>query len=305
MTRLTKADIDPILERLGEYDALLERRTGASLLQLACRASGVEERVVLELQDRVRIAAVPVQTGLGLIDGFSLTVAGIVSHLGFQSFVTESSDVAGLVEGIERGADVLMLADDYRFIALTPARSHVVDNAPATAHGFVAGVELMRGGLAGATALVLGCGPVGVAAAKALLGRGAEVALSDLRRERVQAALREIGAADAHRVRTEDDVPTALPRYELIFDATDAGGFIGPDHLGPNTLVAAPGLPCALTPEAMARHRERVLHDALEIGTATMAVQAAATLAGSLEAGDAGDAGEAGEAWEAREAGDR
>jgi hypothetical protein len=36
-------------------------------------------------------------------------------------------------------------------------------------------------------------------------------------------------------------------------------------------------MPCALTPDAMEKHRNRLIHDALEIGTATMAVQAAAS----------------------------
>ena len=47
-------------------------------------------------------------------------------------------------------------------------------------------------------------------------------------------------------------------------------------------MVAAPGMPCALTPDAMAENRNRVLHDALEIGTATMTVQAAAQATGIL-----------------------
>ena len=82
----------------------------------------------------------------------------------------------------------------------------------------------------------------------------------------------------------EDTPHTVFARYELIFDATNAGGFIEPAHLTPDTMLAAPGMPCALTPEAMAEYRDRVLHDALEIGTATMAVQAAAKLAMSAEA---------------------
>jgi hypothetical protein len=51
-------------------------------------------------------------------------------------------------------------------------------------------------------------------------------------------------------------------------------------------LVAAAGMPCALTPEAMAENRDRILHDALEIGTATMVVQAAAGLARWVDAGE-------------------
>ena len=286
MTRLKEADMDPILGRLEGYDARLKRKTGASLRQLACRAAGAEEALIMDLLERVRFAAVPVRAGLGLIAGFSDTVAGIVSHLGFQTFVTESCDVAGMAEGIERGGDVLMLADDDRFVAVTPEGRHVVDNTLATAQGFVAGLELMKGNLSGAPALVLGCGPLGVAAARALVERGAEVALCDPRHDRIMAALGQMGPGAADRIRIEDadDVPAALRGYELILDATNAGGFMESAHLGPNAVVAAPGLPCALTPEAMAECEERILHDVLEIGTATMAVQAAATLAMRAEA---------------------
>lgn len=283
MTRLKEDDIEHITRQLDGYDARLKRMTGVSLRQIACRAAGVDEALIIDVLDRVRIAAVPVTSGLGVIGGFSATVAAIVSHLEFETFVTESCDDAGIAEGLERGADILMLSDDERFVAITPGRKHVVDNSRATAQGFVAGLELMKGGLAGESVLVLGCGPVGVAAAKALIERGAEVALCDINQERALAALREIGQDASDRIRMEDTPHSALERYELIFDATNVGDFIEAAHLTPHTMVAAPGMPCALTPEAMAEHRDRILHDALEIGTATMAVQAAAKLARSAE----------------------
>jgi hypothetical protein len=83
----------------------------------------------------------------------------------------------------------------------------------------------------------------------------------------------------------EDTPHSALQRYELIFDATNVGNFIEASHLTPRTMVAAPGMPCALTPEAMAENRDRILHDALEIGTASMAVQAAVKLVNSTVTG--------------------
>jgi len=283
MTRLREDDIDLIPGQLDGYDARLKRMAGVSLRQLACRGAGVDEPLIMDVLDRVRIAAVPVTSGLGVIGGFSRTVAAIVSHLEFESFVTESSDVAGIAEAFERGADILMVADEDRFVAITPGRQQVVDNSRATAQGFVAGLELMKGGITGESVLVLGCGPVGVAATKALLDRGADVVLCDIQRERALAALREIGQDASDRIRVEDTPPAALRCYELIFDATNVGNFIEAADLTPRTMVASPGMPCALTPEAMAESRDRILHDALEIGTATMAVQAAAKLAISAE----------------------
>ncbi len=283
MTRLNEGDIDRIPGQLDGYDARLRRMTGASLRQIACRGAGVDEALIINLLDQVRIAAVPVTSGLGVITGFSGTVAAIVSHLEFETFVTESCDDAGIAEGFERGADILMLSDDKNFVAITPGRKKVVNNSRATAQGFVAGLELMKGGLTRESVLVLGCGPLGAAATKALIDRGASVAICDIRKERALAALREIGQDAPDRIQVEEASQIVLERYELIFDATNVGNFIEAAHLTPQTYVAAPGMPCALTPEAMAKNRNRLLHDALEIGTATMAVQAASSLARSAE----------------------
>lgn len=284
MTRLNQADIDPIALQLHEYDAQLKRKTGLSLRQIACYGSGVDEALILDVLRRVRIAAVPITSGLGVIGGFSEAVAAIVAHIGFESFVTESCDVAGMAEGVERGADVLMLSDDERFVAIVPGRRLVVDNSKATAQGFVAALERMKGGVAGESVLVLGCGPVGVAAVEALMERGADVSLCDIHQERALAALRDLGQEASTRIRIEPNFRKALERFELIFEATDAGAFIEAAHLTPQTIVAAPGLPLALTEEAMEEHGDRVLHDVLELGTATMAVQAAAKLARRTEA---------------------
>lgn len=287
MTRLTEADIGSIQAELEAYDAGLKGKTGASLRQIACCAAEVEEAWILGVLKRVRFAAVPVTSGLGLIRGFSEAVATIVSHLGFEAFVTENHDRAGIVEGQERGAEAFLLAGDRRFVALTPGTRQTVDNTPATARGFVAGLELMKGGLTGESVLVLGCGPLGIEGGRELLRRGASVALSDIEVERARAAKLELGEKPPGVVRVEEDLEAALRRYEVIFEATDAEGFITSTHLTPDTFLAAPGMPLAVAPEAMADHGEHILHDALEIGTATMAVEVAAALVGGAEAGKA------------------
>ncbi|MGW8265002.1 MAG: 3-methylornithyl-N6-L-lysine dehydrogenase PylD [Longimicrobiales bacterium] len=279
MTRLKATDIGPIAAGLDGYDADLKRKTGLSLRQIACKAAGIREEDLKKVMGGMTVAAVPVSSGLGVIEGFSDAVGAIVAHLGFRAFVTEHRDVAGLAEGLEMGVNILMLADDERFVAVIPGRHQVVDNSSSTALGFVAGLEAMNGGLAGASVLILGCGPVGVAGTEALLERGASVALFDTDRERALSVFRELDSKAGNLIPVEEEGLSALGRYELIFDATNTGGFIESDHLTAKTLMAAPGLPCALTPEALARHGDRVLHDVLEIGTATMVVQAAATLA--------------------------
>jgi pyrrolysine biosynthesis protein PylD len=250
MTRLTEEDLRPVPGSLHEYEAQLKRIVGVSLRQVACMAAGVEENLMGTLLDRVSFAAVPVSSGLGVIHGFSHAVSAIVSHLGFESSVTGGSDVSGVAEGMESGADVLFLADDRRFVALVPAIG------------------------------------VGKAAAKVLVAQGASVAVCDVERSRARSVVRDLGRTASSRVRVEDDPADALGRYELVFDASDSGGFIEPAYLTARTLIAAPGMPCALTPEAMVECRDRILHDPLEIGTATMAVQAAAKLVPVDPSGD-------------------
>ena len=288
MTRLREDDIDPISGSLPSYDADLKQRTGLSLRQVACRAAGVGEADLDLRLLEITVAAVPVTSGLGIIRGFSQAVATIVAHLGFRTFVTEHTDEAGMTEGVERGGDILMLADDERYFAISSAGPELVDNARATAQGFVAGLEAMHGGVRGEQVLVLGCCPVGMAASETLMLKGAKVRLFDTNRERTLGAVGRLTQEDSEEVRVEEDGLSAMDRYALVFDATNTGGFIEPHHLTAQTLVAAPGMPCALTPEALAENRDRVLHDALEIGTATMVVQAALKLAGNAKRGEAG-----------------
>jgi pyrrolysine biosynthesis protein PylD len=188
VTRLESPDVDPIPGNLAQYDAALRRKTGLSLRQIACKAAGIAEDRLGGVMGRMTVAAVPVSSGRGVIRGFSHAVAAIVAHLGFRSFVTSGRDVAGIAEALERGAEILLLADDRRFVAMAPGRRRLADNARATARGFVAGLEAMRGEITGASALVLGCGPVGVAGAEALLERGATVALLDSNRGRATSA---------------------------------------------------------------------------------------------------------------------
>ncbi|MBT8397946.1 MAG: 3-methylornithyl-N6-L-lysine dehydrogenase PylD, partial [Gemmatimonadetes bacterium] len=190
MTRLKEGDLIPIPARLPEYDDRLRGIVGVSLAEIACKAAGVDEKPLGSGSIMARFAAVPMNSGFGVIQGFSAAASAVVSHLGFEAFVTEDSDVAGIVEGIGAGADVLLLADDERYVAMVPEIGFYVDNSPATALGFVTALEIMNGGLVGESVLVLGCGPLGVAASKALIERGAEVGLCDVVEARAQAASR-------------------------------------------------------------------------------------------------------------------
>jgi pyrrolysine biosynthesis protein PylD len=120
---------------------------------------------------------------------------------------------------------------------------------------------------------VLGCGPVGRAAARRLLERGAAPSLYDVRSERARLTASELRSAGKE-IRVEEDLEQALRRHRLLFDATPAPGFITERHITPATCVAAPGVPLGLTPGALQSIGPRVVHDPLQIGTAVMLLEA-------------------------------
>ena len=101
------------------------------------------------------VAVVPITAGKGIIECFAQAVQSIVSYTGFTSFVTHDYDVAGLAEGINRGAKIIFLADDNCFIAINLSSGLVVDNAEATGRGYVAALECLAGELRARRVLVI------------------------------------------------------------------------------------------------------------------------------------------------------
>jgi pyrrolysine biosynthesis protein PylD len=273
MTRLTPPDLAGIPAGLEAYDAELAARTGCTLRGLACRAAGVGEGRLAELARGVRVAVVPLDCGQGVLPGFAEAVCAIAARLGFEAWVTAAPDAGGLAETYRRGAGIMVTADESNFIAVN-LRTHILsDNNEATARGFVTALELLAGGLAGKQALVLGCGPVGRAAARRLLGQGARVSLFDIRGERARQAAAELSGTAAPasaRVRVEDDLESALHGHRLLLDATPAPAFILERHVAPDTRIAAPGVPLGLSAGALRAAGSRIVHDRLQIGTAVM-----------------------------------
>ena len=266
MTRLTTADIADIGPGLARYDRRLRVSTGRSLAGIACHAAGLAEESFVSLRRGVRVAVVPLTCGQGVIDGFSSAVAAIADHLGFESLVTQATDAGGLAEACERGAEILLSADDGRFVALDFSTGKVADNSVLTARGFVAGLDLMARGLRGRRVLVIGCGVVGAAAVDALQARGARVYVQDVNDRRM--------AALAGRTGAESVPPAAFPpgRWHLFFEASNGTHIIRRAHVRPETLVAAPGVPCGVTAAAVRKLGPRLLHDPLQIGVAAMLV---------------------------------
>lgn len=274
MTRLTTDDIKAVASTLATYDAELIAKTGCTLKGIACRAIGVDEEDFSNRAASYIVAVVPMTCGLGMIDGFASTVGEIVRYIGLRAFSTREVDVAGLAEAFERKANVIMLADDNRFFAINTGSGRVVDNAEATGRGYVSALSQMGGGVKGKRVLVIGCGRVGRASAMALLGLGAEVSMYDVDRRRCHGLTRELRQSFDEKIRVERELNEALVNHRRLIDASPAENIIAEHHIFPDSVICAPGVPHGLSARALGRISHRFIHDPLQIGVATMIVDA-------------------------------
>jgi len=266
---LTEKDVTQLPERLSVYETELAKKTGMSLREIATHAMGVSDEALTAAIASHKVAVVPITAGGGVVGNFSVAVRGILVYLGVDAFATTESDVAGVAEGVEKGADIVFFADDNRFVALNLPLMRVTDNAEVTAKGYVAALEAMAGGLSQRQVLVIGgAGQVGWSAVLALKGKGAKVAACDINHQRMESLVK------GHEVIMERNLQEALCRYTVFFDASTAADIIEAKHIRPETLIAAPGMPLGLTDEAYSLVEQRLIHDVLEIGVASMFVHA-------------------------------
>jgi pyrrolysine biosynthesis protein PylD len=270
VTRLTTADIRTIADDLADYDAGLVASTGHSLRGIACRAAGINEAQFDKTVGNLWVAVIPVTSGEGLIGKFCDAVKSISCHLGANAFITQATDVAGLAEAFEKKTDIVLMSDDDRFIALHAQRCRVIDNADATGYGYVAGLDLMTGGLQNRDVLVVGCGPVGFAAAESLARTEARVSVYDIAPSNSQNLAAKIKSACDSDIIIENDLQTALSGHRLIIDASPAADIIRAHHITADTYISAPGVPLGLSDKARLKISSRLLHDPLQIGVATM-----------------------------------
>ena len=274
MTRLTTWDIQGITHALPTYDASLIKKTGCSLRQIACIAMQVTEKDIQVSLERTVVGVVPMTSGDGVLSGFCGMVSEIAAYLGCKTFVTGKTDAAGIAEATERNADILMFADEDRFIALHMQHRKLVDNAVATGRGFITGLGLMAGGLKDKKVLVLGCGPVGQSAVRALGEKECKVSVYDSHTAAYDHLTKMFSDDSDLDVQFLNDLDPALRDHELMVDATPAGNFIQAQHITPRTIISAPGMPVGLDNSALKAIGNRLLHDPLQIGVAAMVVGA-------------------------------
>lgn len=268
MTRLKENDVNQIAATLADYNEELVRITGCSLNEIAAQASG-KEIDNLNKQNPC-VAVIPMTCGQGIIEGFVESVASIITYLGIKAVVTKNSDAGGVAEAVKKGADILFMADDDRFVAINIRTGKISDNGEATGKGYVTGLDRMCQGLEGKNVLLLGAGPVGNSAALALVRHGAVVSVFDTNisaSQRLNGAIERLG----YSINIVTDLEGSLARHQIFVDACPAKNVIESRHITKDTMIAAPGIPLGvqeLGGEQLLS--DRLLHDPLQIGVATM-----------------------------------
>jgi len=273
VTRLQSSDIADIPLNFNAFDDELKSKTGHTLKQLACKAVGIGETAAGTVMTDCTVGVIPTTCGQGVIGGFTETVSKIAIHLGFRSKVTSATDVAGLAEAMENQTNIVLMADDHRFIALHLPTGCLADNSAATGKGFAVGLDLMAGDLNGRKVLVLGAGPVGRSAAQTLLLHGAEVSIYDINRQLCLDLACDMQTVHHMDIHIEKNLKEALSAHLYLIDATPMPDFINADFISEDTIVTAPGVPVGLTVEAMKKIDNHLLHDRLQIGVATMLLE--------------------------------
>ncbi len=263
MTRLTSQDIECVWDG-ADLDRRLTGMTGRGVRGIALESAGLPTDMDLS---GFSVVCVPVTSGLGEIGGFAGSLDAIARHLGMSSRVSGSPDVAGFAEAVSLGADIVLMADDDRFIAYNTVTNTVSDNAYCTAMGYAVALRDAAEGLVGRRVLVMGAGFVGSEAVRILRGMNALVTVVDIDVPKA----RRLALSEG--VQWEEDVSEAVSRHDLILNASP--GTVPGTDMVPGTVVSSLGVPCRYDDEARRRARA-IIHDPLEIGTAVMLTTAAA-----------------------------
>jgi 3-methylornithyl-N6-L-lysine dehydrogenase len=262
MTRLITDWIADIGDTIKDRERDLKSKTGLSYAALAAKVSGCSVNDIDRASQEIKVAVVPITTGLGIIGSFAQSVSAVAGVLGFQSFVTKQTDVNGLCEAYQSGADIVYMADDDRFLSINLNKKKMADNDFATALGYTTALEGAIGSFVGKEILLLGCGTLGKEFMKCLKKKGASFAVHDVNLEK----LAEIKKEEIRIIES----PEEISEFKYLIDATSQGGWLHREMLHPEVWIAAPGIPLSLDKEAYETYKEQLIHDPLQIGTASM-----------------------------------
>ena len=137
MTRLKTEWIDHMLEGMNEYNEKLKMKTGFDLAGLVKNTYAISDEAYNRFAESVLVAAVPITQGEGIIGSFSDSISSIIRSMGFNTCVSEETDVDGLYSSILMDAGVIYMADDTRYLAFSRDNGSFGENNYATALGYI------------------------------------------------------------------------------------------------------------------------------------------------------------------------
>ncbi|HKK96407.1 MAG TPA: 3-methylornithyl-N6-L-lysine dehydrogenase PylD [Anaerovoracaceae bacterium] len=257
MTRLKTEWIEDISGRMSLYNETLKQRTGVDLSGLMSISFELREDTLYNEKMHRKVCVVPITQGEGLIDKFSESVANVINSMGFEAFVTKNTDVDGVYEATLKGADIIFMADDIRYMALNIKNGKKGENDYCTALGYVDVLFQMakyrNRKIGKGDILILGYGNLGKHAEKILLERKFKPKVYD-KLENVNQSIKMEEIKD----------------YEYILDFTNEGGWLDIEKLNKDVLYASPGVPLSLNNKTVKKLKDKAVYDVLEIGTAIM-----------------------------------
>lgn len=255
--------ISGLSDELDSLNRYMLEKTGMDLRTLGFRSVGVDPDKV-DISE-YRGASVPITSGLGVIGGFSKSVADIVRAMGMECSVTSRTDVDGFGEAIDSGADIVLMADDEQYMAYSVKGGRYSNNSFCTAAGYVEALDGAAGGLSGKEVFVRGAGRVGSNMVAILRRKGARVTVADVLTDKARA----VAEANPGTVLAED-VDAATSVADLILNASPSP--IPGDLIRSGAIVSTPGIPHVYDEATLAK--AEFIHDPLAIGTAPMVAQA-------------------------------
>lgn len=254
MALLTPEDLKNIHRQLKEADSAVRRVTGLNIKEICKALYGTSPCC-----DKVGI--VPVTSGNGIIGNFSASLHEITKYFEFESFVTDVPDVSGYYEAVQKGAEIILMADDNTFLAHNLKNGKIANNQPCT--GIIYAEIASRYLRADSKdVLVVGLGKVGFPGAVHFVNKGFRVYGYDADKTLLEKAVSNLGIIPFNH--------SSPRKFSTIFEATPCENTIPEAVLSENCVISTPGIPCAISEELRKKYDVELVMEPLGIGTASM-----------------------------------
>lgn len=254
MALLTPKDLININKQLQKADSTVQRVTGLDI-------KGICKALYSTSPSSEKVGIVPVTSGNGIIGNFSASLHAITQYFGFESFVTDMPDVSGYYEAVRDGAEIILMADDYTFLAHNLKNGKMANNQPCTG---IIYAEIASRYLKAYSkdVLVVGLGKVGFPGAAHLVQKGFRVYGYDPDENLIQRAVSNLGVIPFN--------PEKPKKFSIIFEATPCANTIPESVLSENCVLSTPGIPCAISEEFRTKYDVQLVAEPLGIGTVSM-----------------------------------